>query len=204
MTKDDDRLEAQGDAGATWQEALVALELSLRAAAQAVVQLRRGLAAQGAAEPASPLGPQPLRLQAAPPKPRPEPRSGATFERLWERIENERLEKQQAAAQPEAPEKRRGFDLLPQMYLVTAEDRDQKVDLIALHRALLTLVPVEDINLVSFANQVPLISVRSQGELDLDKLREAVATALDRDCEVIVHDNGRLFLRLQPRQEAVV
>ena len=90
------------------------------------------------------------------------------------------------------------------MYLVTAEDRDQKVDLIALHRALLTLVPVEDINLVSFANQVPLISVRSQGELDLDKLRDAVATALDRDCEVIVHDNGRLFLRLQPRQEAVV
>src|SRR3990172_3754941 len=73
-----------------------------------------------------------------------------------------------------------------------------------LHRALLAFVPVENISLLSFANGVPVISLRSQGELNLDRLGAAVSAGMDRECEVIPQDNGRVYLRLQarPGQEA--
>lgn len=115
----------------------------------------------------------------------------AAFERVWERISHEKLEQNQAQEEP-----RRGLDLLPQIYLATVEDREGSVDVVQLHRALLALVKMEDLSLVSYANGVPVVSMRVEGQLDLDRLGSTVGDALDRDCEVIDQENGKLFLRL--------
>ena len=120
----------------------------------------------------------------------------APFERLWERLEQERAEKQQPAATEEAQV--RGLDLLPRQYLMTVEDRERAVDLIPLHRALQTLTGVQEVSLVSFANGVPVVSLRTDRELDMDRMRTSVETAMDRECEVIPQDNGRVYLRLRP------
>lgn len=124
----------------------------------------------------------------------------AAFERVWARLEQERLARGQEGAEKEPPAPR-GLALLPRQYLITVEDRERKVDLVPLHRALLGLSGIEDVSLVSFANGVPVISLSVTGELDLDQLSEAVAVSMDRECEVIQHDSGKLFLRLTPRHD---
>lgn len=181
-------------------QTLAELEQSLHAATRAVAALRQMV---GDGQPAAPLSlvrPAP----AAPPQPV-EPaaptdqESGySPFERLWERVERERLERQQQVI--EEPE-RRGLDLLPRHYVMTVEDRERRVDLVPLHRALQGLPGIEEVTLVSFANGVPVVAVRTDRDLDTDRLRTAVAAAMDRQCEVISQDNGRVFLRLTPHEE---
>ena len=184
---------------AGWQQALDELERSLRQAVHAISALRSSLS-EGAPPPAPA---ERARIEMLPADASPEQRARSTFERLWERIE---LERRERAAQDsgEQAQSRKGLELLPQEYLMTVEDREGKVDLIPLHRALLAFVPVENISLLSFANGVPVISLRSQGELNLDRLGAAVSAGMDRQCEVIPQDNGRVYLRLQarPGQEA--
>lgn len=126
----------------------------------------------------------------------------SAFERVWERIERERMEKE--TPEDEEPRaQKRGLDLLPQQYLMTVEDRENQVDLVSVHRALLTLADQQDVSLVSFANGTPVISLRVEGELDLTKLGEAVASGTNRACEVIEQGTGKLFLRLTtPQDEA--
>jgi hypothetical protein len=172
------------------------VEANLRAAVRALEYLRSSLS--GAAPPAiQVVQPQP-EAPAEPDLPHLGSNGGgsyAPFERLWERLEQERADKQQPQ---EAVEERRGLDLLPRQYMMTVEDRERAVDLIPLHRALQRLTGVEEVSLVSFANGVPVVSVRTDRELDLDKMRSAVETAMDRECEVIPQDNGRVYLRLRP------
>lgn len=122
------------------------------------------------------------------------------FERLWDRMETERMEKERENL-AEASSEPRGLDLLPQQYLLTVEDRESAVELAPLQRALAGVADMDDMSLVSFANGVPVISIRVQGELDLDRLSAAVERAMDRECETIPQDNGRLYLRLRPRQD---
>jgi hypothetical protein len=204
-----------------WQEALDELERSLRDASWAITLLRRALEEDAPAvrpmrpvradrpPPADEDGAYDVPALARPAKVVPAPEAGealpaddgsygrSTFERLWDRIELERMEKEPAEAASGAEV--RGLDLLPQQYLMTVEDRESRVDLVPLHRALLNVAVMEDVSLVSYANGVPVISVRLQGELDLDRLQKAVATAMDRDCEVIQQENNKLFLRLTSR-----
>jgi hypothetical protein len=123
----------------------------------------------------------------------------SAFDRLWDRIERERMERQ-AEDGENAPRVRRGLDLLPQQYLMTVEDREGSVDLVPLHRALLGVDGVEEVSLISYANGVPVISVRATGELDLDQLGQSVVVVMDRECEVIPQDNGKVYLRLRARQ----
>jgi hypothetical protein len=210
MADDPQSTSAGGPLGPSWTQALDDLERSLREAVYAIGALRfslAGTAAPPAGAPpfaAPPLGAQP----AAQPDPATaqqetaDQRARSTFERLWERIELERRERDPQSG--EAGHDRKGLELLPQDYMMTVEDREGKVDLIPLHRALLGMVPVESISLLSFANGVPVISLRSEGELDLDRLGSAVGAAMDRQCEVIPQDNGRVYLRLRARagQEA--
>ena len=124
----------------------------------------------------------------------------STFDRLWDRIERERTEKQEEPS-PTALSGRRGLDRLPQQYLMTVEDREGKVDLTPLHRALAGLPGADEISLVSYSNGVPVVSLRVEGELDFDQLRDAVSTAMDRECEVIPQDMGKLYLRMKARQD---
>jgi len=209
MDEDPQANAAGAPTGAGWTQALDQLERSLREAVQAISTLRYSLA-DGAAPPPVADAAAPPAIADVPAEPAAdapaeataEQRARSTFERLWERIELERRERESQAGE-QAPA-RKGLELLPQDYLMTVEDREGKVDLIPLHRALLALAPVERISLLSFANGVPVISVRSETELDLDRLGTAVSAAMDRACEIIPQDNGRVYLRLsaRPRQEA--
>jgi hypothetical protein len=200
-----------------WQEALEELEWSLRQASRAVSLLRDSLA-----DPAE-VAPEPVQAarEAAPPPQAehvlaPAPTNGdapdeetpaaqaqtrETFDRLWDRIERERMERAEAPDESPEPLRRRGLDLLPQQYLMTVEDREGRVDLVPLHRALQSLPGVEEVSLVSYANGVPVISVRSEGELDLDQLGEKVGVSMDRACEVIPQENGKVYLRMKARLE---
>ncbi|MEX0785555.1 MAG: hypothetical protein WD939_02850 [Dehalococcoidia bacterium] len=135
----------------------------------------------------------------------------SAFERVWERIERERMERgsedsgepaepretQEAGETNEPSEKPRGLDLLPKQYLMTVEDRENQVDLTSVHRALLSLADQQDVSLVSFANGTPVISMRTAGELDLGQLASVVASGTNRACEVIEQGSGKLFLRLR-------
>ncbi len=203
-----------------WQQALDSLERSLREASVAVALLRQSLQANGqddddaaAVAPTAPLPPTALApVEPAEPEP-PEPESPApeasaakepaqrltAFDRLWDRVEQEKLEnlEKQAGTQPEAAPERRGLDALPQHYLMTVEDREGKVDLVPLHRSLAALPGMEEVSLVSYSNGVPVVSLRLEGELDLDQLGAAVATGMDRECEVIPQDKSKIYLRLR-------
>jgi hypothetical protein len=176
-------------------EMLDELEHNLRSAVRTLEQLRSGLG--GSAPPT-------LQVIQQQPEAPAEPEhillgnngggAHAPFERLWERLEQERLEKQQPPEEVEV----RGLDLLPRQYLMSVEDRERAVDLIPLHRALQKLTGVQEVSLVSFANGVPVVALRTDRELDLDQMRSSVETAMDRQCEVIPQDNGRVYLRLKP------
>ena len=95
----------------------------------------------------------------------------------------------------------RGLEHLPQTYRITVEDRDgTPVDLVTIHRALLTFAAADDISLINFANGVPIVSIRVEGELDLERLAAAISAATSRQCEVIPQDKGKLFLRLSSEE----
>lgn len=208
MGEDPQANAAGAPMGPGWTQALDDLERSLREAVYAIGALRFSLNGAAPAPPVAAL-PTPAGATAVEPAAAPEQevsaeqRARSTFERLWERIELEKRERDtQNGGDP--AQARKGLELLPQDYMMTVEDREGKVDLVPLHRALLAFVPVECISLRSFANGVPVISLRSEGEIDLDRLGSAVSAAMDRQCEVIPQDNGRVYLRLQarPGQEA--
>jgi hypothetical protein len=167
-----------------WLRPLQELEALLYASAEALSRLRQAL--------------EPGALEAVEPDAADAGRAAASFERLWERIAHERLERDPGEGQAaEEPAKLRGLDLLPQQYLMTIEDRESAVDLVPLHRALGGFAAQEDVSLVSFANGTPVVSLRVKGELDLDRFGAAIGSAMDRECEVIDQGNNRLFLRLR-------
>lgn len=196
-----------------WLQALDRLERSLREAAADVVLLRQSLQSDGqdagqagsevasaealpaASAPERTSEPTPITAEAIVPK----GESGrlAAFDRLWDRVEEEKLEKVSGKEPEEASPARRGLDSLPQQYLMTVEDRETKVDLVPLHRSLASLPGMEEVSLVSYANGVAVVSLRLEGELSLEQLGEVVATAMDRECEVIPQDKTKIYLRLK-------
>lgn len=119
----------------------------------------------------------------------------SSFEGVWERLERERKERSDGDIEDIAEV--RGLGHLPQTYRITVEDRDgTPVDLVLIHRALLTFAPADNISLVNFANGVPIVSIQMEGELDLDRLATTIGAATSRHCEVIPQEKGKLFLRL--------
>lgn len=181
---------------AEWQQALDELERDLRAALGSIDLLRRSVDGGPATPEPAAVAPSDLEPELGVPA---KASAGiSAFERFWERGAD--AEPEREAVAEEHPTGPRGLDLLPKQYLMTVEDRERNVDLVPLHRALLSLAKMEDISLVSCANGTPVVSLRVVGELDQAKLQEAVSTALDQDCEVIPQDTGRLFLRLSSRE----
>ena len=191
--------------GERLKDALDELEQGLRSAFHAIEQIRNVLVGSELVAPAA--EPPALRVvhkaaEAEPPAEPPPARDDdpyTPFERLWERMEHERGERQrqEAAGEPE----RRGLELLPQLYMVTVEDRERRVDLVPLHRALQAVEGIDEITLVSFANGIPVVSLRARHEIDMEQLRNAVQSTLKKDCELIPQDTGRVYLRLTSREK---
>ena len=124
----------------------------------------------------------------------------SSFEGVWERLEQERKERSEGDIEDIGEV--RGLEHLPQTYRITVEDRDgTPVDLVPVHRALLTFAPADSISLVNFAGGVPIVSIRMEGELDLERLAATIGAATSRHCEVIQQDQGKLFLRLSSEKE---
>lgn len=211
------------DTGRSLEQALDALEQGLQSAVQAIGQIRAALLTPVEAlaqvheapalrvvapttEETPPQDAPPLRVatpttekalpqdQDAPPLRDRDDDPYTPFERLWERMEHERLEKSRLDAEGEP--QRKGLELLPQLYMVTVEDRERRVDLVPLHRALLGIEGIDEIALASYANGVPVVSLRAKHAIDLEQLRDAVEATLRRSCELIPQDTGRIFLRL--------
>ena len=171
-----------------WREALEELEAHLRAVTQSIVQLRRSLEAEPAPE-----------ADGAPAEAAKTPDATDAFDRLWERLENEKVERPAAEAAPQAVSlAERVAALLPQQYMLTIEDGDRAVDLVQLHRALQRLAKPDDISLVSYANGTPVVSLRIAGELDVDKLTDAISETMDQDCELSQQDS-RIRMRVLSR-----
>lgn len=168
----------------SWQQPLEELERIFQDATRALGALRRVLEEPDAKVEASAEG------------------KGA-FERLWQRLDREKLG-QGAELSPELEERLHGLELLPKHCMVTVEDRERAVDLVPLHRSLLTLAKQDDIELVSYVNGTAVISIRTTGALDPDRLGEVVAGALGQELEVIPQGEERIFLRVgHPGEEGV-
>jgi hypothetical protein len=198
-----------------WGAALAELKCNLLAALDTIETLRQRLdpapsprlAVLPRAEAVAPAQP------AAPAEPTPEPAIETTlapvaaeaagdphspFERLWERFEQDRMVQGKA---PVEADQRRGLDLLPHQYFLTVEDGEGSADLVALHGALQDVAGIEELSLVGFTNGVPVVSLRADRELDIDKLGELIGASMDRRCEMTPQENGKIYARLRPLDE---
>lgn len=192
---------------ADWQQALDALERGLRQSLDALMVLRgrmdvgsvprRPAVEEEDDEPAytAGLAEEPGEIEVRQPVTA-EPRR-SPFERLWDRLEEERQSEEQDATQPQ----RKGLAALPAQYFFTIEDMEGRADLVALHRGFLGLREVRDVSLMSFVNGVPIVSVNAERELDLAQLSEAIGEATDRECDIVTQDGPKVHVRLRAREE---
>ncbi len=187
-----------------WQQALTDLERCLRDATWAVTVLRRGLEIDAPLSPPADVAVAAKAQHDSSSEPAPEPAKGeagqAAFNKLWDRIESERSNNGAEGSDGDTPE-RSGLDLLPERYLISVEDKDGKVDLVALHRAMLSLDGIEEMALQSYANGVPVVALRTENDFDPEKIGSAISTGMDRKCEVIPQGNGKIHVRMSARDE---
>ncbi len=93
-------------------------------------------------------------------------------------------------------EPKRGFDLLPRSYRITVEDKRRGVDLVPLHRALLSMDGVRDMSLLSYNNGVAIVALETTEELNPDVLGASVSRAMSRDARVEVHNEHTMVVKL--------
>jgi hypothetical protein len=122
------------------------------------------------------------------PMPAPRPLTAAP---VPERQDYTRFAEQAPTAPP-----RRGLDLLPRTYRITVEDKRRGVDLVPLHRALLSLEGVRDMSLLSYTNGVAIVSVETSGPLDQEQLGATVSRAMARRAVVEVHNEQTMVVKI--------
>jgi hypothetical protein len=93
-------------------------------------------------------------------------------------------------------EPKRGLDLLPRTYRITVEDKRRGVDLVPLHRALLSMDGVRDMSLLSYNNGVAIVALEMAGDLDGDELKAFVARAMSRPAKVEQHNEHTFVVKL--------
>lgn len=93
-------------------------------------------------------------------------------------------------------EPKRGLDLLPRGYRITVEDKRRGVDLVPLHRALLSMDGVKDMSLLSYNNGVAIVSLETTGEIDPETLGQFVSRAMSREARVEVHNEHTMVVKL--------
>ncbi len=97
---------------------------------------------------------------------------------------------------PQFIEPKRGFDLLPHNYRITVEDKRRGVDLVPLHRAMLSMDGVRDMSLLSYNNGVAIVALETTDDLDPEVLRSSVSRAMLRDAQVEVHNEHTMVVKL--------
>jgi len=97
---------------------------------------------------------------------------------------------------PPLVEPKRGFDLLPRNYRITVEDKRRGVDLVPLHRAMLSMDGVRDMSLLSYNNGVAIVALETTEELDPELLRSSVSRAMACDARVEVHNENTMVVKL--------
>lgn len=199
------------DALASIERSLSATAASLTAAVQRLEALlplfeRQSPGPRAAASAPSPAAeddawddaPQISRLPLSPPRPTilrdPSPLT-ATAEHLVDAdvIDTRPLPK---PLPPLHVEPKRGLDLLPRTYRITVEDKRRGVDLVPLHRALLSMDGVKDMSLLSYNNGVAIVSLETSGEIEPDTLGEFVSRAMSRDAKVEQHNEHTMVVKL--------
>lgn len=93
-------------------------------------------------------------------------------------------------------ESKRGLDLLPRTYRITVEDKRRGVDLVPLHRALLSMDGVRDMSLLSYNNGVAIVALETTGDLDSDELGKFVSRAMSRPARVEQHNEHTFVVKL--------
>jgi hypothetical protein len=97
---------------------------------------------------------------------------------------------------PPLVEPRRGLDLLPRTYRITVEDKRRGVDLVPLHRAMLSMEGVRDMSLMSYNNGVAIVAIETTSELDPELLGASVSKAMGREARVEVHNESTMVVKL--------
>jgi hypothetical protein len=113
-------------------------------------------------------------------------------------VEPERIDTRPIPAPlpPIQMESRRGLDLLPRTYRITVEDKRRGVDLVPLHRALLSMEGVKDMSLLSYNNGVAIVQLDTVQELESEQLGEYVGRAMSRPAKVEVHNENTMVVKL--------
>jgi hypothetical protein len=93
-------------------------------------------------------------------------------------------------------EPKRGFDLLPRSYRITVEDKRRGVDLVPLHRAMLSMEGVRDMSLLSYNNGIAIVALETTEELSPDALGAQVSRAMSRPAKVEVHNEHTMVVKL--------
>ncbi len=76
-----------------------------------------------------------------------------------------------------------GVTAMPRTYHLTFEDRTHSVDLIPLRKALDTIPELTEVTLQRYSEGNATVSVRSDGDLSLARLEDAVREATGRGCQ---------------------
>ncbi|HET6614339.1 MAG TPA: hypothetical protein VFH62_00510 [Dehalococcoidia bacterium] len=93
-------------------------------------------------------------------------------------------------------ESKRGLDLLPRTYRITVEDKRRGVDLVPLHRALLSMDGVKDMSLLSYNNGVAIVALETTNDLIPDDLGHVVSRAMSRGAKVEQHNEHTFVVKL--------
>ena len=97
---------------------------------------------------------------------------------------------------PIRAESKRGLDLLPRTYRITVEDKRRGVDLVPLHRALLSMDGVKDMSLLSYNNGVAIVALETTNDLIPDDLGNVVSRAMSRGAKVEQHNEHTFVVKL--------
>ncbi len=91
---------------------------------------------------------------------------------------------------------KRGFDLLPRTYRITVEDKRRGVDLVPLHRALLSMDGVKDMSLLSYNNGVAIVALETTVDIEPESLGTFVSRAMSRGAKVEQHNETTMVVKL--------
>jgi len=93
-------------------------------------------------------------------------------------------------------EPKRSLDLLPRTYRITVEDKRRGVDLVPLHRALLSIDGVRDMSLLSYNNGIAMVSLEATTDIEPEVVRQSVSRAMAREARIETNNEQAMVVKL--------